>query len=1058
MCEDVDYADPEGAVAAVAPHLVADLAGMLDLCALPEDGVATASPEHDGGPWLSRLAILQRIVAARRPGQPLRILQATSGLLDLPGTRPDLTGARLAGFVRGLGAEYPSVHSTVVDVDRPERVVERAAELAREWAAVHPYGEICRRDGVRHRPSFEPAPPPRESGWRADPDRVYIVTGGTRGLGALVARHLVDRGARQLAILGLRPLPPRHEWDGASEPAVEHLRHLERRGARVAVHTGPLSDRAALEAFLIGTRRSLGPIAGVVHCAGRSSIAPAAFVHKGLNDIRTVLEPKGDGVDVLTELTAADPLEFFLLYSSVSSAVPALGAGVSDYAAANAYLDFLAAHRVRSGQTWFRAVNWPVWGETGGGTARPDAAAPVGLGALTDADGLAVLDRVLALPPTSAVLPSPALAGGFDVEAAVRVRRADPGSRVPVGRGDSAVRMPAGRADSGFGAPVGPAVDDGPPDWLVGIFADAIGIAAGDLDDTAMFGDLGVESVLLGDLLGRLETVLGLALEPALLLDHPTLRSLAAHLASLGVGPVEPVTDGPSEDRLPAIAGSGGPPAATGGPERPAVGSGRAMPGDARIAVIGMACRLPGAPDLAAFWELLRSGGCAVTEVPADRWNAGELYAPQRTAGRSISKWGGFVDGVEDFDPDFFGMSDGDARDLDPAIRMTLESTAACLRDAGYRDEEVRGRDVGVFMGARMSGYRRRIDAASAATGLGGDQNFIAARVAHEFDLRGPCLVVDSACSSALVSVQLAVRSLLAGESEIALAGGVEVLLDAEPYLEFSAARALSPTGRCATFDRDADGFVPGEGCGVLLLKPLDRAVADGDRVHAVIDAVAVGNDGRTMGLTTPNPAAQARVVRRALALAGRDAGQIGMVEAHGTATMIGDPIELRALTDAFAADTDRRGYCAIGSVKSNVGHLLSAAGIAGLLKVLMALEHGEIPATLFCRNPNPRFDFAGSPFFPNTSSRPWPAGPRVAGVSAFGLGGTNAHLIASEAPPAAAVRRPLPAPVFHRRRLWWDAPATPTPPPVVAPYTNGHRPRLVASVLGLSFGSENQP
>ena len=604
------------------------------------------------------------------------------------------------------------------------------------------------------------------------------------------------------------------------------------------------------------------------------------------------------------------------------------------------------------------------------------------------------------------------------------------------------------------------------PTWLTDVFAATLGIPQPDLDPTLSFADLGVESVLLAELVTKIEAAWRHPLDPAALLDHPTLERLAAYLEAAWTDSLPPTHISlPSPTSSPADE-----PTRQSSPPQPATASQASaahIPADPpsptlpshRIAVIGMACRFPGAPDVAAFWQLLRTGGCAVTEAPSTRWDVAGLYDPAAGAGRSVSKWGGFVEGVEDFDAEFFGMSEGEARNLDPAIRLVLEGAECALRDAGYRDQELRGRDVGVFVGARMSGYRRRIGIEGAASGLGGDQNFIAARVAHQYDFRGPSLVVDSACSSALVSVQLACRSLLAGETSVALAGGVEVLLDEEPYLEFTAARALSPRGRCATFDRDADGFVPGEGCGVVLLKPLEHALRDGDRVHAVIDAVAVGNDGRTMGLTTPNPAAQADVVRRALAAAGRRADEVAMLEAHGTATMIGDPIELRALTEVFRGQTDRSGFCAIGSVKSNVGHLLSAAGIAGLFKALLAVEYGEIPPTLFCESPNPRFDFDASPFYPNTSLRTWPAeAPRVAGVSAFGLGGTNAHAVvtALDAVPSTARRRaPLPAPVFRRRRLWWERTTASEPAAVslkAALPDTPIAPELVASVLDLTF------
>ena len=1064
--QGLDFTDAAGARTAVREVLDrTPVTGLLDLCALAEE----AGDEHDAGPWTARLAILQQVLAAR-PAAGLRVLQVTSGLLGMPGARPDRRGARMSGFVRSLGAEYPWARATVLDTDRPELL----AELRAVWDDPGPYGEACLRGGERFGPALVPVTAGTTS-WQPAPEKVYLVTGGTRGLGALTARHLVRRGARRIAVLGVRPLPPRHAWTaggltGPEAEAVAGIRELERLGARVMTHTGPLSRRDELSAFLAEVRTALGPIGGVVHCAGRGSAGPAPFLRMDVEDIRRVLEPKGDGLDALLSLTGGDPLDFLVLFSSVSAAAPALAVGVADYAAANAYLDLAARHHAGA-----RAVNWPVWRDTGGGTGHPDAAAAVGLDALGDEAGLAVLDQVLDGPDGVVLLPCPVRPGApaFDPETVLYAHR--PAAHRPAAPGP----VPP--------APV-PAGPSGAPGWLVELFAEALAIPVGELEQDAEFGDLGVESVLLGELVTRIEAATGRPLEPTALFDHPTLERLGAHLAATGaVGP---------PDEAPRSGSTGSAPASEQAPAAPAPApadptdsdpadgaraesdpaarpdrTDDARPGD-RIAVVGMACRFPGAPDLGAFWELLRTGGCAVTEVPPGRWDTERLYRAERAPGRSISKWGGFVDGLEDFDPDHFGMTDGEARNLDPAIRLTMEATAACLRDAGYPDEELRGADVGIFMGARMSGYRRRIGVEGSATGLGGDQNFVAARISHQYDFRGPALVVDSACSSALVAVQAAIRSLQAGESDLALAGGVEVLLDEEPYLEFSVARALSPRGRCATFDRDADGFVPGEGCGILLLKTLDRALADGDRIHAVLDAVTVGNDGRTMGLTTPNPAAQAQVVRRALARAGIRAEQVGLLEAHGTGTMIGDPIELRALTDVFREHTALTGFCTIGSVKSNLGHLLSAAGIAGLIKALLAVEHGEIPPTLFCEHPNPRFDFAASPFVPGALLTGW-NGPRVAGVSAFGLGGTNAHAIASQAPAAARPRRTsLPAPVFHRRRLWWDRPDTapaaaaapaPAPVPVPAPVRApqpvafaGSAP-LVASVLDLTFRSQGK-
>jgi acyl transferase domain-containing protein/NAD(P)-dependent dehydrogenase (short-subunit alcohol dehydrogenase family)/acyl carrier protein len=949
------------------------IAGWIDLCDLHREAGAP-------GPWTARLSMLQRLVS-----RPLRVLHVTRGLLDLAGPPPSLAGARMAGFVRMLGAEHRAVVATVLDTDLPPgRAGETAEQVIAEWLAPERRSEVCRRQGRRHLPSLSPLKAPHVA-LALDAGRAYLVTGGTRGLGALVAGNLVRRGARRLALLGARPLPPRAEWDGAGlskdqAAAVAEVRRLERDGARVLVHTGALTDRAALAGFLAEVRTVLGPVAGVVHCAGRVGGGSPAFARKDLAEVAAVMEPKVDGLEVLADLCAPDPLDFFVLFSSIAAAVPRLAAGLSDYAAANAFMDLMAAERGRRGHSAFRSVAWPAWRESGSAAHRAGAGAPAGLASIGDEEGIRVLERVLALPRAAAIVPCPPLQGPVDVGSLLH-------ANLGLGAGPPVATAAAPAAAGGRR-----------PAWLVELFTGALGLEEGDLDPAADFGELGVESVMLAELLRQIERRLGRPLEPSTLLDHPTLERLSAHLEQWLDEPAAPAVT-PVHRAAPA----------------------RAEP-DGRVAVVGVACRFPGAPDVEAFWDGLVERRCAIAEVPRSRWDHRLLYRPAPGPGRSVSRWGGFLDGIEDFDPAYFRLGDQDAVELDPAIRLSLEAVATCLAAAGYEDEELRGRDVGVFLGARMSDYRRRAPVRSGA--MRSDQNFIAAHVAHRFDLHGPNLVVDSACSSSLVSVQLACRSLLAGESELAIAGGVEVLLDERPYVDLSAAHALSPTGRCFAFDERADGLVPGEGCGVLLLKPLAAAVRDGDRVLAVIESVAVNNDGHTMGLTTPNPKAQAAVVRRALVAAGRRAGEVGLVEAHGTGTQIGDPIELRALTDVFRETADGTGWCAIGSVKPNIGHLLSAAGVAGLLKVVLAVTHGQLPPTLYSERPNPRFDLGRSPFFLNGELRPWPTerGPRVAGVSAFGLGGTNAHAIVGQpAEGAAPRRRPLPPPVFHRRRLWLD-------------------------------------
>ncbi len=432
------------------------------------------------------------------------------------------------------------------------------------------------------------------------------------------------------------------------------------------------------------------------------------------------------------------------------------------------------------------------------------------------------------------------------------------------------------------------------------------------------------------------------------------------------------------------------------------------------IAVVGIGCRFPGGvrgPD--AFWQLLRGGVDAITEVPPSRWDVDAYYDPDPAVpGKTYTRHGGFVDDVEQFDPHFFGISPREAASLDPQQRLLLEVTWEALEHAGIAPTSLAGSRTGVFVGISTFDYarlmdERGVDFIDPYGGTGGAPCVAAGRISYVLGLHGPTLAIDTACSSSLVAAHLACGSLRQRQSDVALAGGVNLMLGPHSTVHMAKVRALSPDGRCRTFDAAAAGYGRGEGCGIVVLKRLSDAEAAGDRIMALIRGGAIGHDGRKSGLTVPSGAAQQTCVRDALAAAGVEPAAVSYVEAHGTGTPLGDPIEVRALAGVLSAGRPADRPLLVGSVKTNIGHLEAAAGVSGLIKIVLSLHHGEIPPHLHLRNPSPHIDWSELPIAVPTTLQAWPPGPRIAGVSGFGFSGTNAHMILEAAPSPAAPMPP---------------------------------------------------
>jgi acyl transferase domain-containing protein/acyl carrier protein len=507
-------------------------------------------------------------------------------------------------------------------------------------------------------------------------------------------------------------------------------------------------------------------------------------------------------------------------------------------------------------------------------------------------------------------------------------------------------------------------------DLLIARLAARLGVEPGEIDPQETFQSHGLDSSGSVGFIADLSAALGRTLSPTLIWAHPTPEALTRFLAGGDSGPVR---------------------------------AARSTAADEPIAVVGMACRFPGAPDLEAFWRLLCDGIDATREVPAERWDPAPFYDPDpETPGTTNTRRGAFLERIDEFDPLFFGISPREAAEMDPQQRFMLELSWEALEDAGLPPRDLAGTKTGVFTGVIWRDYADLHRAAGAPvtshTGVGQGVTIVANRVSYALGLRGPSLVVDTACSSSLVAVHLACQSLRSGESTLALAGGVNLTLLPETMVALTKFGGLSGEGRCKAFDASADGFARGEGAGVVVLKALSRALADGDPIYCVIRGSAVNNDGASNGLTAPNPESQVEVLRDAYERAGVDPGRVQVVEAHGTGTPLGDPIEARALSQVLGAGRAPDRPLVIGSVKTNIGHLEGAAGIAGLIKLSLSMSHRTVPPSLHFERPNPDIPFAELGLRVQTALGPWPVladGEKaLGGVSSFGWGGTNCHVV----------------------------------------------------------------
>ncbi len=923
---------------------------------------------------------LFRAAAAAELRAPIWVItQRAQRVTDVDTVSPEQSS--LWGFCRVAALEYPQVWGGLADLsgtgpDEWTRLIKQVVTTAPGE------DQIALRDNAVHVPRLvrrtgQPNSTPLELRSKA----TYLVTGGLGSLGLEIAGYLAAHGARQLV------LTSRRTPDEAAQRRIDALR--EQHGCIVRVIAADVADPHDVARLLATVQAELPPLAGIVHAAGENSTTALSSLDSA--EIDRVFSGKVWGAWYLSEASADLKLDFFLSTSSISSVWGSYGQ--SAYSAANAFLDGLTWRLRERGIRSF-SVNFGPWST---GMADQDARTQLdrrGIRTLSPSDALAGMADVIAA--AGAQGPAEAVVARIDwarflpiyLQAGRRSLLAEVAREVPES-------VPAATGASGTTRLV-EQLTAAPVqqrkklvlEYLRNTVAEVTRVDASEIREEAGFFDLGMDSLMAVELRRRLEQAVGKELPATLAMDFPRLTDVADYL----LGEVLNLNEKAGAQLAAAPASLAG--AAT----------------DEPIAIIAVACRFPGAPDADAYWEVLSGAVDAIREIPEDRFDVDQYYDPdQQTPGKIYTRSGGYLESVDGFDPEFFGISPREAVWIDPQQRLMLEIAWEGLEKAGYAPSALRGSRTGVFVGVGANEYSHLLSGESvenleAHFITGNALNAIAGRVAFTLGLEGPAMAVDTACSSSLVAVHQASQALHSGDCDLALAGGVNVLLSPASIVAASRARMLAPDGRCKTFDASADGYVRGEGCGVLVLKRLSDAQRDGDRIAAVIRSSAVNQDGASSGLTVPNGGAQQRLITAALTRAGLGGADVDYLEAHGTGTPLGDPIEVQAAAAVYGAGRDSSRPLLMGTAKTNIGHLESAAGVAGLIKVVLSLQNELLPQNLHFQNPSPHIPWESLPVKVVDTATPWPTNGRTrrAGVSSFGFTGTNAHVLLEEAPQPA--------------------------------------------------------
>ena len=955
---------------------------------------------------------LQSIIKSRPQGKVL--VQ-----IVIPNNQEQAMLAGLTGLLQTVTLENPNLLGQIIFTDGQKTADKLAEQLRHDQC--RPQDTIIQYNGGGIRNVLrwqlisdnqsEPAIAFKERG-------VYLITGGLGGLGVLFAKEILQRTAKSRIILTGR----------SSQDNLKEKQSLlaELRAIRDDVEYRQLDidDMAQVKQFIAAITQEYQQINGILHSAGM--LADSYILKKTIAEFNQVLKPKVTGTFNLDQACEHIDLDFFVLFSSAASSLG--NVGQADYASANGFMDQFANYRnnlmtakQRHGKTL--AINWPLWLEGG---MSPDKAKQellqqtTGMYPMSTVTGMQAFYKGLELPYGQILVMEGDLQQLQTLLEEPKIKLEPP---VAIQQQQTVVAKKINTEISTD------SLLEKTQEYLRKEFSVILRLPPHRIDAQEPLEKYGIDSILAMSLTNQLEKTFG-SLPKTLFFEYQTLHELTEYIVKSFADTLNALftkTDDnqPSQSKSVEIK----PEAAT--RNQVNLHSGRqvrllrsatisASIDSDPIAIIGLSGRYPESIDIEEYWKNLRDGKDCITEIPESRWDWHEYYSEDRSdSGHHFSKWGGFISGVDEFDPRFFNISPREAIFVDPQERLFLQHAWMAVEDAGYtrtslqipHENDLAGQ-VGVYVGVMYSEYQLfGVEASMRGKRMSipGSYASIANRVSYVLNLHGPSMTLDTMCSSSLAAIHLACQDLKLGRTQLAIAGGVNVTIHPNKYLFLSDGQFISTDGHCQSFGEGGDGYIPGEGVGAVILKRLSEAIKDGNHIYGIIKGSALNHGGKTNGYSVPNPQAQTSVINRALAESKTNPRHVSYVEAHGTGTKLGDPIEIAAISKAFQQHTPDNGFCFIGSNKSNIGHCESAAGVSALTKVLLQMKYGKIVPSLHSQTLNPYIDFQKTPFIVNQTLKEWEQPvidgqkvPRIAGISAFGAGGSNAHVIVQEYVPSA--------------------------------------------------------